>query len=199
MTAQPLCYTPHSFISALPSDKQLSPFQLSQLLATLEEPQISLSAYLSLPFAMLQPVLSGSPDRYSHCCPPCPKDNWSRSASWSAVFLSSVGPVPTQLSCGSLPSNGQLSRCHLPCVASPLSSVLVRGSCAAAWDSGDEGLPGAWQGVVQVRAGRGLPGHSTLHPEGSPITLAVTAPRSASVVRTQPSARHPATAWHIFT
>lgn len=51
--------------SALPSDRHMSPFQLSQLLVTLKKPQISLSAYLLMPFAMLQPVLSSSLDLYS--------------------------------------------------------------------------------------------------------------------------------------
>lgn len=115
-----------SQLPALPSHKQLSPFQLSQLLVTLKEPQISLSAYLLTPFAILQPVLPGSPGLYSYYCPPCPKDNRSRSAFWSPIFLPSIGPISTQLSCGSLPSKGPLSCCSLPCVASPLSSILVR-------------------------------------------------------------------------
>jgi len=125
---QPLLHS--SQLSALPSDKQLRPFQLSQLLVTLKQPQISLSAYLLMPFATLQPVLPGSPDLYSYRCPPCPKDNWSRSAFRSAVLLPSTGPISIQLSCRSLPSKTSLSCCSLPCMASPRSSILARSSCA---------------------------------------------------------------------
>lgn len=160
-TTQPLCSTLHSYLSALPSDKRLSPSQVSQLLVTLQEPQISLSAYALMPFATLQPVLPGSPGLYGYCCPPCPKDTRSRSAFWSATFLPSTGPVSTQLSCGSLPSKGQLSGGSALRGLS-LSPVLVRSPCASSLE------PGKW--VVQMRAGWDLPAHSPPHP--TPVVAA---------------------------
>lgn len=125
---------------------------------------------------------------------PAPKTTGPDLPSGQPFSSPAIGPVSTQLSCGSLLSKGPLSCCSLPCAASPLSSVLLRSSCASCLaQAGTRGcrLPEAWQGLVmQVTEGWGLPGHSTPHPRDSPTVLAVMAPCSARAVHTYPSAGH---------